>query len=184
MSSQIANKIKINLGLVLIKTFYCTHNFVCHCLQLNVYNNNCFVCYAYVYLLCRNNNNYWKIVGLIFIGEIFKPQLVPSNANRFHTRLIDQHYQGTSNSFPDMSRHYLKAFLAFSVITSWNIIPRCTLTSLLLPLFVAVNRRFHSAEPELSLVEYLLGQVLNLAVSSLSLASLKISRMPWNKLEI
>ena len=58
MSSLIANKIRMNFNLVIIKILYYSHNFVHHCSQLDVNNNNCYVCYSSVYPLCVNNNNY------------------------------------------------------------------------------------------------------------------------------
>ena len=50
-------KIKINLCLILIKIIYYSLNFVCHCSQLDVNINNCFVCYSPFGLFCINNNN-------------------------------------------------------------------------------------------------------------------------------
>ena len=60
MSLQIANKMKINLCLVLIKILYCSHNSVCHCSQFDVNNIDCFVYYSSVYTLCINNNKYYE----------------------------------------------------------------------------------------------------------------------------
>ena len=56
MSSKIENKIKIKLRSVLIKVLYCSHNSVCHCSQLDVNNNNCFVCYSSLHSWVYNNN--------------------------------------------------------------------------------------------------------------------------------
>ena len=56
MSSKIANKIKINLRLVSIKVLYYSHNSVCHCSQLDVNSNNCFVCYSSLHSWVYNNN--------------------------------------------------------------------------------------------------------------------------------
>ena len=46
MSSLFANKIKINLCLVLIKFFYYSHNSMCHYSQLDVKNHNYFMFYT------------------------------------------------------------------------------------------------------------------------------------------
>ena len=62
---------------------------MCHCLQLHVNNNNCFVYYSSVYNLCLNNNNYWRIMRQIFVMEIFKPCLLSSNTLPLHTRLTE-----------------------------------------------------------------------------------------------
>ena len=45
------------MGLVLVEILYYSHNSVGHCSQLDVNNNNCFVCYSSVYSLCINYNN-------------------------------------------------------------------------------------------------------------------------------
>ena len=89
MNSYIANEIKINFCLDLIKILYCSHNSECHCSQLYIYNINCFVCYPFVYTFCIDNNNYWIIVWLIFVTEIFKPRLLSSNTRHLHTRLTE-----------------------------------------------------------------------------------------------
>ena len=71
MYSQIANKIKINLCLVLIKILlYCLHNSVRHCSQLDVNNNTCFPCYSSVYTLYINNYNYQRIIRQIFVTAV------------------------------------------------------------------------------------------------------------------
>ena len=55
-----------------------------HYSQLDMNNNNCFVCYSTVCTLCINNNNYWTIVM-----DIFKPRVLPSNALCLHIRLLE-----------------------------------------------------------------------------------------------
>ena len=89
MSSHIANKIKINLHLVLIKILYYSHNSACHCLQLYVNNNNYFVCYYSVYTLWINNNNCQTIVRQIFVTAFFKPQLLSTTTSHLHTRMTE-----------------------------------------------------------------------------------------------
>ena len=49
-----------------------------------------FVIYSFI-LFCVNNKNYKEIFRQIFVMEIYKPRLLPSNAARLHTNLTEFH---------------------------------------------------------------------------------------------
>ena len=81
----------INLCLVFNKILYCSPNSVHHSSQLDVNNNNWFVCYSTVYLFYINNNNCYKTVRLMFATENFKPRLMSSNTPRLYLKLTELH---------------------------------------------------------------------------------------------
>ena len=73
--------------LVLIKILFYSCSSVCHCSQLYVYNNNCFVCSS-VYNLCLNYYNYQAIFQKNFVTSIFNTRLLSLQAQILHTKLI------------------------------------------------------------------------------------------------
>ena len=54
------NKNKLKTNLVSIKISYYSITSVWYCSQLDVNNNNCFVCYSSIYTLLMNNKNYYN----------------------------------------------------------------------------------------------------------------------------
>ena len=85
MSSQIANKIQINSCLVLNQYHYCSHNSGCHLQLINIKNN----ILLQLLLLFTLPWCTITIVHLIFIAEMFEPQLFSFHATCLHTRLTE-----------------------------------------------------------------------------------------------
>ena len=86
MCSLIANKIKINLCLVLNKILYCSHNSMCHLSRFDLNNNNLLQLLLF-FTLFRVHNNNCSIE--IFTTVTFKPQLLSSYATCLHTSLTE-----------------------------------------------------------------------------------------------